>query len=323
MKKLDNLLEKDLHIVEKRKILFAIPLAIIVVAIVTAIIFNFTLGSPFNLGTDFTGGYSIDVKLGNRLTDDNYNSYCRRIEDVLSTVTTEDGKEYSVRIDNMQRQGSGDSTAIHVKYHAVKGVSEAEMIDVINPAIKSELEDEILMLIPAVATADKTVTLTYNEIISAPTLADLKNTFVKLAETLNADNNAGMTFDGDAADSVKLDENDSHKVVISFATINASSELDAALASGMKISDKYAGSVTQGDLIGATVSTELLFNAVLAVSLALIFMLCYIGIRFQLSSGLACIIALLHDILIMFSFMAICRIEINSTFIAALITILG
>ena len=142
MKKLDNLLEKDLHIVEKRKILFAIPLAIIVVAIVTAIIFNFTLGSPFNLGTDFTGGYSIDVKLGNRLTDDNYNSYCRRIEDVLSTVTTEDGKEYSVRIDNMQRQGSGDSTAIHVKYHAVKGVSEAEMIDVINPAIKSELEDE-------------------------------------------------------------------------------------------------------------------------------------------------------------------------------------
>lgn len=323
MKKLDNLLEKDLHIVEKRKILFAIPLAIIVVAIVTAIIFNFTLGSPFNLGTDFTGGYSIDVKLGNRLTDDNYNSYCRRIEDVLSTVTTEDGKEYSVRIDNMQRQGSGDSTAIHVKYHAVKGVSEAEMIDVINPAIKSELEDEILMLIPAVATADKIVTLTYNEIISAPTLADLKNTFVKLAETLNADNNAGMTFDGDAADAVKLDENDSHKVVISFATINASSELDAALASGMKISDKYAGSVTQGDLIGATVSTELLFNAVLAVSLALIFMLCYIGIRFQLSSGLACIIALLHDILIMFSFMAICRIEINSTFIAALITILG
>ena len=240
----------------------------------------------------------------------------------MSTVTTEDGKEYSVRIDNMQRQGSGDSTAIHVKYHAVKGVSEAEMIDVINPAIKSELENEILMLIPTIATADKTVTLTYNEIISAPTLADLKNTFVKLAETLNADNNAGMTFDGDAADAVKLDENDSHKVVITFATINASSELDAALASGMKISDKYAGSVTQGDLIGATVSTELLFNAVLAVSLALIFMLCYIGIRFQLSSGLACIIALLHDILIMFSFMAICRIEINSTFIAALITLL-
>lgn len=323
MKKLDNLLEKDLHIVEKRKIIFAIPLAIIFVAIIMAIIFNFTLGSPLNLGTDFTGGYSIDVKLGNRLTDDNYGSYCRRIEDVMSSITTEDGKEYTVRVDNMQRQGSDDSAAIHVKYFAVKGASESEMIDVINPAIKSELENEILMLIPSVATADKTVTLTYNEIISAPALADLKNTFGKLAETLNADNNAGMTFDGDAADAVTLDEADAHKVIISFASINASAELDAALASGMKINDKYAGSVTQGDLIGATVSTELLFNAILAVSLALVFMLCYIGLRFQLSSGLACIIALLHDILIMFSFMAICRIEINSTFIAALITILG
>ncbi|MDE6293108.1 MAG: protein translocase subunit SecF, partial [Clostridiales bacterium] len=47
------------------------------------------------------------------------------------------------------------------------------------------------------------------------------------------------------------------------------------------------------------------------------------GIRFQISSGLACIIALFHDLLIMFACMAIFHVEINSTFIAALITILG
>ena len=97
----------------------------------------------------------------------------------------------------------------------------------------------------------------------------------------------------------------------------------AAVEDGMRINDVYSGNVASGSMVGATVSTELIFNAVLAVVLALIFMLCYIGIRFQLSSGLACIVALLHDVLMMFAFMAICHIEINSTFIAALITILG
>ena len=52
-------------------------------------------------------------------------------------------------------------------------------------------------------------------------------------------------------------------------------------------------------------------------------MLVYIFIRFEFSSGVAAIFGLLHDIIIMTAFMVIFRIEITSTFIAALITILG
>lgn len=322
MKRL-NLLEKDLHITEKRKIFFVVPAVIMVVAAIFMIIFNFTLGSPLNLGTDFTGGYSIDVKLGNKLNDSNYDYYCNEISDILSTVTADNGNSYNVRIDNMQDQGSGDTRSIHVKYFSVRGASESEMVNDVNPAIQRELEEQILMILPTAVIDGITVSLTYNDVITVPMFEDLKTEFIGLVDDLNQNQSANITFTGSADDAISLNAENNKQIIVTCATINATDDVEGAIEFGMKISDKYAGSIEPGDTVGAIVSTELLFNAILAVCLALVFMLCYIGIRFQLSSGLACIISLFHDILIMFAFMAIFRIEINSTFIAALITILG
>lgn len=327
-KSIENLLEKDLKIVDKRKIIFSVPFAILLVAAILMIIFRFTLGSALNLGTDFTGGYSIDIQLGNKLTDDNYDAYCDKIEDIMSEVTSEDGKTYSIRVDNMQRQGSGEKSSIHVKYFAVKSASESEMIDSVNPAIQKALEERILMIIPKVAigldTSDgNRITLEYSEVIDDAMLDNIKAKFGELVGTLNEQYNAGITFDGVVGDNIAVGAENRKIVTISCKTLTVTDGISAAIEDGMRISDVYSGNVAAGSMVGATVSTELIFNAVLAVVLALIFMLCYIGIRFQLSSGLACIIALLHDVLMMFAFMAICHIEINSTFIAALITILG
>ena len=51
----------------------------------------------------------------------------------------------------------------------------------------------------------------------------------------------------------------------------------------------------------------------------------YIAIRFDLNSGIAAVFGLLHDVLIMLSFMVIFRsvIQMNSSFIAAALTIVG
>lgn len=49
----------------------------------------------------------------------------------------------------------------------------------------------------------------------------------------------------------------------------------------------------------------------------------YVAFRFEFTSGLAAILALFHDLLVTTSIMLICRIEINVSFIAALVTILG
>lgn len=54
-------------------------------------------------------------------------------------------------------------------------------------------------------------------------------------------------------------------------------------------------------------------------------MLVYIALRFDFASGLAAVIGLLHDVLIMIAFMVILRsvIQMNSSFIAAMLTIVG
>ena len=61
--------------------------------------------------------------------------------------------------------------------------------------------------------------------------------------------------------------------------------------------------------------------AFIIASLAL--MLIYVAVRFELMSGVVALICLVHDMIMMVLFMCIFHIELASTFIAALITILG
>ena len=75
--------------------------------------------------------------------------------------------------------------------------------------------------------------------------------------------------------------------------------------------------------VGATASGSLLRNACIALLVAVVIMLIYIVIRFTLSSALASICALVHDVLIMIALTVIFQIPVNSTFIAAIITIVG
>ncbi len=77
---------------------------------------------------------------------------------------------------------------------------------------------------------------------------------------------------------------------------------------------EHVGGATTGDIIR---------NAFLSVLIASGLMLIYIWIRFELFSGIAAVIALIHDVLIMTAFVCITRMQINSSFIAACLTIVG
>ena len=77
--------------------------------------------------------------------------------------------------------------------------------------------------------------------------------------------------------------------------------------------------------VGPVAGAELTKNAILSVLIASVLMLVYIAFRFDLNSGLAAVFGLVHDVLIMLSFMVIFRsvIQMNSSFIAAALTIVG
>lgn len=75
--------------------------------------------------------------------------------------------------------------------------------------------------------------------------------------------------------------------------------------------------------MGNDVMKATLRNAIIAVSVAVVVILAYIAIRFTLVSGVAAVLALLHDVLVMTALTTIFQIPVNSTFIAAVITIIG
>lgn len=76
-------------------------------------------------------------------------------------------------------------------------------------------------------------------------------------------------------------------------------------------------------VVSGSTSKQLLSNAILATLVAVVIMLIYIGFRFTLSSGLAAVIALVHDVLVMIALTTVFQIQVNTTFIAAVITIVG
>ncbi len=79
----------------------------------------------------------------------------------------------------------------------------------------------------------------------------------------------------------------------------------------------------EADMIGPVIGNELRTQAVWALIVASILMIIYIAFRFEFSYSIAAILALYHDAIITTGMMAILWREIDVTFVAAILTILG
>lgn len=76
--------------------------------------------------------------------------------------------------------------------------------------------------------------------------------------------------------------------------------------------------------ISGTISGEMQRNAIVSVVIATILMLIYIALRFDdIKFGGAAVIALLHDVLVVFAIYSIGRLSVGNTFIACMLTIVG
>ncbi|MBQ8541208.1 MAG: protein translocase subunit SecF [Clostridia bacterium] len=77
------------------------------------------------------------------------------------------------------------------------------------------------------------------------------------------------------------------------------------------------------DKVSATTSARLISDTFFAVLLAIALMLVYIAIRFDFKSGVCAVIALAHDVTLMFGFYSIFQLTMNTSFVAAVLTIIG
>ncbi|MBM0341653.1 protein translocase subunit SecDF [Staphylococcus pseudintermedius] len=75
--------------------------------------------------------------------------------------------------------------------------------------------------------------------------------------------------------------------------------------------------------VSPVIGQELAKNAMLAVIIASIGMIIYISLRFEWRMGIASIISLLHDAFMIIAVFSLFRLEVDITFIAAVLTIIG
>ncbi|MBQ3154076.1 MAG: protein translocase subunit SecF, partial [Clostridia bacterium] len=151
-------------------------------------------------------------------------------------------------------------------------------------------------------------TIDLGETVSQEIADDIKD-IITAEKTLGAEYADSITF---SETSVKIES----KAEMTAEQQNKMVEL---------ICEKYTKASTEVDIsnISAVIGTKMLWNALLAVSIAAVLMLVYIGFRFEVASGFAAVICLLHDLFIMLVFYSLLQIPITSSVIAAFLTILG
>lgn len=113
-----------------------------------------------------------------------------------------------------------------------------------------------------------------------------------------------------------------NQVIIKTRSLN----LDEREALNKALVDKFGvdESLIQAESISSTVSNEMRRDAVVAVFVATIFMLLYIWFRFKdIRFASSAVLALIHDVLVVFAFYAIARVSVGNTFIACMLTIVG
>lgn len=137
-------------------------------------------------------------------------------------------------------------------------------------------------------------------------------------------NEYGLTM----ASNQRIGENENAKLQVRYQNISGKTNEEMQEISNeftQALQDKYTDlEVDNATTISASASATLLLNALLAVCIAVVLIMLYLAIRFKRwTFGICSIISMVHDVLIMVSFMLIFRLEISSTFVAALITIIG
>ncbi|MCA1031880.1 protein translocase subunit SecDF [Bacillus timonensis] len=86
--------------------------------------------------------------------------------------------------------------------------------------------------------------------------------------------------------------------------------------------EKY-GAEPSVSTVSPTVGKELARNALISVLIASIGIIIYVTIRFEMTMAVAAIVALLHDAFFILAFFSLTRLEVDITFIAAVLTIVG
>lgn len=115
-----------------------------------------------------------------------------------------------------------------------------------------------------------------------------------------------------------------NEIVFKTTELTSQGEDSQVTAVTDALNDKFGAAVTQSDNISGSASGEMAKNAIFSVILAAILMLIYIVIRFKdVRFGASAVLALCHDVAMVFVLYILLRLSVGNTCIACMLTIFG
>lgn len=153
-------------------------------------------------------------------------------------------------------------------------------------------------------------------------LRNKDNSEEKIAVTDSVEKELAALYEAQGVSGAKVSANaEDGSVTVKTTQISTETQLSIKDA----VAEKYhiEESEYQYENISGNVSKDLKEKAITGGVIAVILMLIYITIRFDWRSGIAAVVCLVHDVLIMMAAYTILQIPMDSNMIAAVLTILG
>ena len=285
---------------------FFLPAVILsIVLILSGVISVFTRG--INFGLDFKPGMVEEIKVANTVLELSYSG--------SATIN------FNVENDGVQLVVSGigaDNKTVNIPFESVKKVSDvaeklnAENIEGLSVNVKSDSEIDSIF----VNSTDS----------SALGVTPLRVFAADKASNVTADNVRDALKEFNEVSIKELGTSDDRSFQIRMGLSGDASgktiqnETAAALRKAFG-DDKVA--VVKSDFMSAQFSSSLISGSIFLVIATLILIFIYATIRFHWDFALASVIAIVHDSLIMITFISLSQMEFSTTTLAAILTIIG
>lgn len=120
-------------------------------------------------------------------------------------------------------------------------------------------------------------------------------------------------------DQIQINGNENKQATVQF---KKDLSKDETLKLNKAINDQYGHKPTV-NTVSPMIGQELAKNAMKALIYAAIGIIIYVSLRFEWRMGLSAVLALLHDVFIIVALFSLLRLEVDITFIAAILTIVG
>ena len=116
------------------------------------------------------------------------------------------------------------------------------------------------------------------------------------------------------------DQNSSTDVMLRMRNLSS----DESKAVSDKLSDSLGGAeIKRTESVGAVIGSEVTKNAITSLAVAFIALAAYISFRFEYKIAISALVSILHDLIMVLGFFSFFHLEIDASFLAAILTVVG